>query len=120
MTAIGLHKANKSAATGVQRYKHSLVVDLDGMGMSLLGGKTRHFMQRLFDVGGHFFPESIWKIYVVNAPFLFRSMWAMVKPWIHPITVAKVNITGSPKDCLKKMAEVRAARGPLLPVYRVS
>lgn len=45
-----------------------------------------------------------------------QAMWAVVKPWIHPITVAKVNVLGSPKVCwvlfctekqdaIKKMAE---------------
>lgn len=72
MTALSMLKARKGAETGVQRYKHSIVVDLSGMGMSLVTGKTRHFLQKLFAVGGDYFPESIWKIYVVNAPFMFR------------------------------------------------
>jgi len=97
------HKKVVSAQIGVQRYKYSLLVDLNGAGMSLLSGKKRTIIKKVFDVGADHFPESIWKIYVVNTPFLFRAAWAMVKPWIHPITQAKVNIFGAPADAKKAM-----------------
>ncbi len=45
MTAIFMHKCKEMSKTGVQRYKHTLIVDLNGMGMSLLGGKTRGFLK---------------------------------------------------------------------------
>jgi hypothetical protein len=41
-------------------------------------------------VGTHFYPETMWKIYLVNTPMLFRAVWTVVKPWLHPITAAKV------------------------------
>lgn len=59
------------------------------------------------DVGGNYYPESIWKIYAINAPWVFRvgswawgsglnlckythfsaprttqACWAIVKPWL--------------------------------------
>jgi hypothetical protein len=56
-------------------------------------------------VGADHFPESIWKIYVVNTPMIFRAIYGIVRPWIHPITQAKVNIIGSAKDACKTMGE---------------
>lgn len=105
MASITEYKKAHAAKRSEQRYKHTLIVDMEGMGMSLLSGTKRHFLQRIFAVSGNFFPESVWKIYVVNAPFMFRAAWAVVKPWIHPVTTAKVNIFGSPKDAIKKMIE---------------
>ena len=32
-------------------------------------------------------------------------MWAIIKPWIHPITQAKINIHGGMSDAVKKMNE---------------
>ena len=29
-------------------------------------------MQKIFGIGSDYFPESAWKIYVVNAPFALR------------------------------------------------
>lgn len=60
-------------------------------------------LQAVFGVGSEYFPESIWKIYVINTPLIFRAGWAMVKGWVHPITQAKINIFGSPADARKVM-----------------
>ena len=35
--------------------------------------------------------QTMWKIYLVNTPMLFRAVWAIVKPWLHPVTAAKVS-----------------------------
>ena len=90
MRAYTEYKRRMSVETGVQRYKHSLVVDLSGASLSLGRSAKRDLLKRIFDVGTHFFPETMWKIYLVNTPMLFRAVWAIVKPWLHPVTVAKV------------------------------
>lgn len=105
IAAMMKYKILTAAAAGTQRYKHNIIIDLSGLGMSLLASHKRHVIKMVMDVSANYFPECVWKIYVINAPFVFRAMWAVVKPWIHPITVAKVNVLGSPKDAVKKMAE---------------
>eukprot|EP00049_Salpingoeca_infusionum_P014971 m.287009 g.287009 ORF g.287009 m.287009 type:complete len:331 (-) comp15786_c2_seq1:1396-2388(-) len=92
-----------SEEIGQQRYKYILIVDMKGVGLSIVGGKKRNILQKIFSVGADNFPESIWKIFVINTPFMFRGIWAMIKPWIHPITQAKVNIHGSISDAVKAM-----------------
>lgn len=106
MAALTKYKKLHAESQGVQRYKHIIIADMKGVGMGLLSGSRRNTIKAIMDVGGNYFPESVWKIFVVNTPFMFRACWAVVKPWIHPITVAKVNIHGSVKDAVKKMAEV--------------
>jgi len=105
LAALTKYKQERSQALGAQRYKHIIVADLNGLGIGVLAGHKRTIIKQIMDVGANFFPESAWKIFLVNAPFMFRAIWAIVKPWIHPITVAKINILGSPKDALKKMVE---------------
>lgn len=90
MTAITQYKIDKCEATGNQRYKHTIIVDLKGTGMSLLGGKKRGIIQRVFGVGGDYFPESVWKIYVVNTPFVFRVRILPLLP--HRTTIAAVAV----------------------------
>ncbi|EGD81393.1 hypothetical protein PTSG_02113 [Salpingoeca rosetta] len=104
-TAYLKYKEDISKRRGEQRYKYILIVDLKGTGMGILGGKKRGMLQKIFAVGADNFPESIWKIFVINTPFLFRTVWAMIKPWIHPITQAKINIHGGVSDAVKKMKE---------------
>lgn len=103
MQSYAQYKLDSSAKEGARRYKHIVIIDGGGIGMSMLSGKKRTIMKKIFAVGADFYPESIWKIYVVNAPMMFRAVWAVVKPWLHPITVAKVHILGSYSSSLKTM-----------------
>jgi hypothetical protein len=50
---------------------------------------------------GWYYPETVHKFYVINAPLLFRTAWSMIRPLVHPITAAKFNILG--QDWLKKV-----------------
>lgn len=106
ITMLMRYKQERAHALGLQRYKHIIVVDLSGLGMGILSGHTRATIKQVMDVSANYFPESAWKIFLVNSPFVFRAAWAVVKPWIHPITAAKINIFGSVKDAVKKMAEL--------------
>jgi hypothetical protein len=67
------YKREVSAQVGVQRHKYSLIVDLKNSGFGILFGKKKSIIQQIFKVGSDYFPESIWKIYVINAPFIFRA-----------------------------------------------
>lgn len=41
----------------------------------------------------------------VNSPLIFRAIWAIIKPWLHPVTLSKIQIIGSAKEAIKKMNE---------------
>eukprot|EP00961_Rhodomonas_salina_P161437 2173896-Rhodomonas_salina.2 len=92
MKAYGMYKKQLMAKSGVQRYKHSLVVDLDGVSMSLTSSKHRNFLKKIFDVGTHYFPETMWKIYLLNSPYLFRGIWVVAKPWLHPVSYTHLTL----------------------------
>ena len=42
-----------------------------------------------------YYPERLKKFYIINAPFFFRTIWAVVKPFLGPKTLAKIVIIGS-------------------------
>mmetsp|Transcript_31691 Transcript_31691/g.95226 ORF Transcript_31691/g.95226 Transcript_31691/m.95226 type:complete len:144 (-) Transcript_31691:698-1129(-) len=92
-----------SASRREQRYKMSFLIDMSGAGVSSLLGENKALMQKIFGVGTKFFPETVWKIYVVNAPFALRVGWAIVSKLIHPVTEAKIAILGSHKDAQARM-----------------
>lgn len=51
----------------------------------------------------HNSPETMGKFYIINAPFLFTTVWSIVKGWLDPVTVSKIVILGkSYKDDLLK------------------
>lgn len=35
-------------------------------------------------------------MFFVNAPFVFRAIWGMITPWLHPVTKEKTYILGNP------------------------
>lgn len=42
------------------------------------------------NIDQYFYPESLHRLYIVNAPWVFRMAWAMIKPWVHPLTASRV------------------------------
>ena len=44
---------------------------------------------------GNLYPESIYKLFLVNAPFAFRAMWKMITPFVDEATLKKIQICGA-------------------------
>lgn len=41
------------------------------------------------------YPETLGQAFIVNAPFIFYACWAIIKPWLDPVTAAKVTFISS-------------------------
>lgn len=82
------------------------VMDLKGFGPSKLNGETRAFLKEFSSMASDNYPESMYKTYIVNAPFVFTAAWSLVSKWLDPNTVAKFKIMGGPKEFLPKLLEV--------------
>ena len=54
-----------------------------------------------------FSPETMGKFYIINAPFLFTTVWSVVKGWLDPVTVSKIVICGKSyqADLLKQIPD---------------
>ena len=44
-------------------------------------------------------------MFIINAPWIFRTGWAIIRPFIHPITQAKIKILAGEKYYLKELAK---------------
>ena len=51
-------------------------------------------------VNQDYYPEMLHKMYIINSPWLFRSVWAIAKTWVDEHTSSK--ITMSKKIPIKK------------------
>lgn len=77
------------------------VIDYHGYGLLSLNPPLRVAKDLVTCLQDHF-PERLNKIYLVDAPLLFRGFWNLIKPFIDPVTKAKlVFVTG--KDQKEKM-----------------
>ena len=67
-------------------------------------GDVLSMTKAIIGLGNSYYPETIFKIFVVNAPFVFRSAYALASPFIHPVTRDKIRICGGPSRFLPEMA----------------
>jgi hypothetical protein len=101
---IELLKKQVSADIGMCRYKHSFIIDLTGLSLSKhFSGKTRELLKPVFGQASANYPESLWKLYVINAPFVFRTVWSIIKMWLDPQTQKKIYILGGKSTYLKEL-----------------
>lgn len=42
-----------------------------------------------------YYPETLGELFIINAPWVFTPLWAMVRPWLDPVTAAKFHVLGS-------------------------
>jgi len=84
-----------SAVAGKPIEQTCTILDLDGVGLSMATSRVKNFIKMASNIGQNYYPEILGKMYIINAPFLFSGLWAIVKPWLDEKTVAKIQIIGS-------------------------
>lgn len=70
------------------------IMDLKGVGLSN-AGQVYGYLQKASGVSQNYYPERLGKLYVINAPWGFSTVFAFVKKWLDPVTVNKIHILGS-------------------------
>jgi hypothetical protein len=51
-----------------------------------------------------YYPERLHTLFMINAPWFFTAIWAIISPWIDPVTANKIKIIGS--DYLPALQEL--------------
>lgn len=65
---------------------------------------VKSFLQKNFKVSQDYYPEMLGHLFIVNAPFVFKAIWALIKGFIDEKTKKKTSIEGS--DFLPKLKEL--------------
>lgn len=71
-----------------------MVIDVNGLGMSTFWN-FRTQLQQLLAVLDTNFPELSGRVQIINAPWLFSTIWGYIKGWLPPATVGKIDIQGA-------------------------
>ncbi len=58
--------------------------------MKFLQKKYYEPIKTIIDVDQYFYPEILYKMVIVNAPWTVKALWAVVSPWLDDILKAKV------------------------------
>jgi len=86
---------SRSKRMGKRVYKVISIVDLQGLGLSHLDKRFYARFKRFSSDFGAYYPETTLKTIIINAPRAFTLFWAALRPFVHPITAAKVAVAGS-------------------------
>lgn len=91
-----------SALVGYPVETSCTILDLNNVSLRYFY-QVKDYVLAAAKIGQDYYPESMGKFYIINAPYLFAGIWAVVKPWLDEVTVSKIQImsTGH-KDVLLK------------------
>ncbi|TDL22200.1 CRAL/TRIO domain-containing protein [Rickenella mellea] len=71
-----------------------VIVDLKGFGLKQFW-QIKYVVRDCFQISQDYFPETMGKLAVINAPSSFAVIWKFVRPWLAQETQDKVEILGS-------------------------
>ncbi|KYQ88760.1 cellular retinaldehyde-binding/triple function domain-containing protein [Tieghemostelium lacteum] len=66
----------------------TLIFDMTGFSTKNMDYQLVKFLVELFQ---KYYPESMAKCLILNAPWLFTGIWNIIKHWLDPITASKVS-----------------------------
>ncbi|OBA19963.1 CRAL/TRIO domain-containing protein [Metschnikowia bicuspidata var. bicuspidata NRRL YB-4993] len=79
----------------------SLMFDLSGFSLKNADNAPVKFLTSIFEAH---YPESLGVIIVHNAPWIFSTVWNIIKNWLDPVVASKIHFTKSFDD-LQKFVE---------------
>jgi len=74
------------------------VIDIKDMKMAQI---TRNFLalvKLMAEVDQKRYPETLGKIFIINAPSAFGGVWKMVKGWVDPVTRDRIQVLKGPEE----------------------
>ncbi|KAM0324776.1 hypothetical protein ACHAQA_007740 [Verticillium albo-atrum] len=80
------------------------IMDLKGVSMGN-ASQVYGYVRQASVISQNYYPERLGKLYIINAPWTFSVVWSVVKGWLDPVTVNKIDILGSgyAKELLKQI-----------------
>ncbi|GJJ67673.1 hypothetical protein EMPS_00019 [Entomortierella parvispora] len=75
-----------------------LVFDLTGFSLSNMDFAMVKYLVTVFEA---YYPESLGRIIIHGAPFVFWGVWKVIQPWLDPVVAAKVVFTRKDEDLIQ-------------------
>ncbi|KAE8392194.1 CRAL-TRIO domain-containing protein [Aspergillus alliaceus] len=70
------------------------IMDLKGVTLTKVPS-VYSYVRQVSVVSQNYYPERLGKLYMINAPWGFSTVWNVVKGWLDPVTVEKIHVLGS-------------------------
>lgn len=70
------------------------IMDMKGVGLMSIPN-VYAYVKSASVISQNYYPERLGKLYIINAPWGFSTVWSVMSAWLDPVTVNKIKILGS-------------------------